>query len=214
MAFVCFDYNKGQYITINSNELLLEVEKGNYQDYSTSSVNKQDVQYLGKDIRFIKDDSNLKKVGYAFIKSPVFYILSVLPLICFILFFLYKRKKEEYTENENLYKFKYASKTAKKALSTAKKKFNEGNISAVYQEVHKAILNYFAHKFSLSTAELSKDNISIVLNSKNYSIEIIQSVNDILQLCEMARYAPITEPENANNLINQAEIVITSMEGK
>jgi hypothetical protein len=214
LTFVYFDYNKGQYVSITSKELLLEVEKGNYQDYASSSVNKQDVQYLGKDIRFIKDDANLKPIGYTFIKSALFYLFSALPIICFIIFLLFKRRKNEHRENEQLYKSKYANKTAIKALSFAKNKFNNGDMEAVYQEVHTAMLNYFAHKFTMSTADLSKDNISLVLSSKNYSINLIQEVNDILQLCEMARYAPIAEPENANNLINQAEIAITSMEGK
>ncbi len=214
LTFVYFDYSKGQYISISSKELLLNVEKGNYQDYASSSVNKQDVQYLGKDIRFIKDDSNLNPVGYSFIKSSMFYILTALPIMCFIIFILYKRRKDEINENQDIYKSKYANKTAIKALSAAKKKYNEGDITAVYEEVHKSILNYFAHKFTMDNADLSKDNISIVLNSKNYSMETIETVNDILQTCEMARYAPVAEAEDANHLINQAEMAITSMEGK
>ena len=58
LVFTYFDPKSGKFVTIKSDPIVIEVEKGteeqNGSTYTPSSVNREDVQFIGKDIRFIK----------------------------------------------------------------------------------------------------------------------------------------------------------------
>ena len=86
-----------------------------------------------------------------------------------------------------------ASKMAEKRLSTAKKIMNKGNDHAFYEEIFKALYGFFGDKFNLKTSDLSKEKIAELLEKASIKKDVIDKTIDILNQCEMARFAPSSD---------------------
>jgi hypothetical protein len=217
VEFTYFDLDRKQYVTLNSPEFNLKVTKGSGPESSVSinGVNKEDVQLLGKDIRYIKiGNINLHKKGDEFFGSPGFYSLFLSPMFLFIGFIVYYRKNKELQKNVILLKSKKATKLARKRLSTAKVLLSKNSRESFFEEVSIAIWGYLGDKLSIPFSNLSKENISEVLSSRGVGESLIKELLDILNQCEFARYAPSNQVGQMQGIYDSAISLITKLEGE
>ena len=64
------------------------------------------------------------------------------------------------------------------------------NAEQFYDEVLKALWGYMSYKLNIDRAELNRDNISEILQSKGVEEDRIKEFIAVLDTCEYARYAP------------------------
>ena len=194
VSFTYFDISKKNYITLNTPEFSIEVEKGNSQESDANSIitnAKEDVKILGNDIRYIKTKSLLTKKGKDFFGSTLFYLLLILPAILFLVFLaFYKNYTARMQDTANI-KSKKATKIAKKRLEIAAKHLQAGSFDAFYNELFKAINGYLSDKLNISQAELSKENIREILLKKGTNEQAINDLIDTLNKSEFARFSPV-----------------------
>lgn len=220
IKFSYFDPAQGKYQTNTSNPITITVEKGEGGETSTSgvvrsSVNRENVKFIGKDIRFIKTgDTQLKPTGTFFIGSLAFYLSLFLPLSLFILLFIINQKRIKDGSNITLMKTKKANKMAKKRLKKSAHFLKVGEKEAFYEEVLRALWGYMSDKLSLPLSELSRDNARDVLNTSNVSEELINEIIEILDTCEFARYAPASGTGEMDKLYNQTIATISKLENQ
>lgn len=209
--FVYFDYTKGKYITLTSDDIQIEVEKGLYANYGTNS---QDVALLNSDIRFIKPESDFWQIGSHTLTSPYFIFAILIPLGAFIFLILYKRRKEDRRDNIGVYNAKNAAKYAKKRFAYARKELENGNPDAFYTEAHKAMLEYLGYKFEMPVAELTKENILRLMSEKagDDSTSTAELATDYIAKCEFARYAPSGAIGSPQELLAEGENIIINFE--
>jgi len=116
-------------------------------------------------------------------------------------------------QNSDIVKVKSrkASKMAAKHLKNAKKLLSAKNSKGFHEVVFKGIYGYLGDKLNIPYANLDKDVISEALRNKSVSENTITQLEDVLDLCDMARFAPITGIseqevyEKAKNVINDIE---------
>ncbi|OFY13955.1 MAG: hypothetical protein A2X02_09035 [Bacteroidetes bacterium GWF2_29_10] len=216
VTFNYFDPQKKDYVNIASEEFEIEIEKGKGDASGyISSINKEDLKYLGKDIRYIKTANiTLKPINTQFLFSTQFYILSILPLFLFLLFIILLNKKIKENRDIALVKNKRATKIAKKRLKTANKFLQENNSAEFYNEVSKALEGYIGDKLNISISELNKDNIIASLSKRNVQDEYINKLIELLNECEFARFAPQTSSETLHNTFDKASELIMNLEQK
>ena len=90
ITFTYFNPASGSYETKSTSPYELHVKKGSAEQSATvvSSLRKEDVQLLGKDIRFIKQgDISLRIKGHTFFGSPGFYLIYAVSAILFLVLF-------------------------------------------------------------------------------------------------------------------------------
>ncbi len=215
VKFAYFDLSSKKYVTLSSEPFILKVEKGSGTASSVvSGVNKEDVKYIGKDIRFIKTrSSGFSREGFTFFGSAPFYLWSLLPMFIFILFFLYKKRDEKLSGNVALLKNKKANSVAKKRLTRAKKYLEAKDEVKFYEEISKALWGYTSDKLGLPVSELTKDTAKTALIKRNVSDEDINSLMTTLDYSEFARFAPSDEKLELNLVYSNAASIIASMEG-
>ncbi len=197
LTFTYFDYKEGSFKTITSQPITIEVEKSDKTDeytggtYSPASVNREDVKFVGKDIRFIKTGkTNFKPVGTFFFGSVMFYLGYILPLLLLgIAFILYKKRIHE-NANIHLVKNKKANKMAQKRLKKSASFLKSNDHEAFYEEVLKALYTYISDKLYLPVSELNKDKVSSLMDEKGASAEDKNELLAILDTCEFARFSP------------------------
>jgi hypothetical protein len=168
---------------------------------------------LGKDIRYIKEDSKLELERNKLFGSLSFIILSSLPLFIFFLIILYKKRRYELVSNEKLMKNRQATKVARKRLATAKKLLVQNNRDKFYEEISRALWGYISDKLGIPVSELSKDSAIKSLEKLNVDANHIKKYMDTIDNSEFARFAPTAEVNGMDSMYNDAVSAITDMEG-
>lgn len=220
IKFSYFDPSSGTYKTSHSKDLTIQVEKGVGEELNTgtvvrSNVTRENVKFIGKDIRFIKvNNAKLKPIGTFLLGSLMFYSLLLLPLFIFIIFFLIYQKKIRENADLQLVKNKKANKMAKKRLKRSAHFLKTGEKEAFYEEVLRALWGYMSDKLSIPVGELSKDNISEVLLQSKVNPELVNDILEILDTCEFARYAPASGTGEMDKLYNTTITTISKLDNQ
>jgi uncharacterized membrane protein len=215
VTFSYFDIGSKLFKTETSQEFSIHVEKGNEDESTTviSGFSKEDVKFIGKDIRYIKTGSiSLMPRNVMFFGSPVFWLSFIIPLFIFILIFILYRKKVRENQNIVLVKNRKANKIARKRLRSAAGFMKQDNKHGFYEEILKAILGYLSDKLSIPVAELSKDNVIDSLQKYQLTPEFTDRFINLLNNCEYAQYAPPGGSTDMENIYSEAISVISGFE--
>ncbi len=209
VEFTYFNLEQKKYITISTDEQILNVQQGNSQ--SLSNTNKEDVQYLNQDIDFIKNEMG-KRSQQPLLFSSIYFLLLLFPIILYILFILYRKKKQENESNISAYKQSKARKQAIKRLSNSRKLLQKGENDKFLEETTKAIWGFLSDKFIIEQAKLSRDNIEEVMKNNNLPEELIKSTILTLDNCEFKRFSQFDSSVSYLQIYSDAENVITKIE--
>src|SRR6185503_9425890 len=95
--------------------------------------------------------------------SPLFFILLVLPLLLFILLFIFRKRYVEMQSNITLLKSRRANKVAMRRLSAAKKFLAQNKGENFLDEMFRALWGFVSDKLQIPVSELSKENVSLAL---------------------------------------------------
>ena len=213
VEFQFFDPKSGSYKTVKTDEYTLNVAKGQGESQtSVSYVNKEDLKFVGQDVRFHATPTALKSDSSQFFGSLVFWLLMVLPLIILLVVLAVSRKRIADNANTAKVRVKKASSVATKRLKVARKLLMDNRKNEFYEEMMRALYGYFGDKLSIPVANLSKDNIEDELKRRNVTAEHITQVIELLDDCEFARYAPGDDEGRMDRLYEKAVSVIGQVE--
>nr|WP_298996444.1 BatD family protein [uncultured Allomuricauda sp.] len=210
ISFSYFNPKTANYVTLNSEEINIEVLEGPTGNNAASAVapniNKQLVVPTGKQFHFIKLRPNLSRIGTNyFFGSNTFYILLLAPILLIPIAVFSFKKREAIASDIEGNKIKRANRLAKKYLSTAKKEL--GNKEAFYVALEKGLHNYLKAKLKIETSEFSKEKISSVLDEKKVDYSDIAGFISLLTNCEMARYSPFSDVQMQQDYEKASEVI-------
>ena len=218
VSYSYYDISKGRYVTLTSNEISLQVARGEEIEgggIAVPGVARQGVRNLAEDIRFIHTGaSGLHRAGAFFAGSTGFWLLVVLIALSGFLLGLLLRaaaaRRRDVVGSRN----RRANKMARARLHLASDYLRQNLNSAYYEELHKAVLGYLSDKLTIPVADLSKERIAEVFAGRGVTPEWSDRLLHILDACEFARYAPETELAERENLYNEALEVISRVDGQ
>ena len=191
--FVYFDPIAGRYATKSSQEFKIHVAKGDGTPSRAvmSSVAKEDVKFLGKDIRFIKQGNiELRPKGEIFFGSFSFYLIYLAGVLGPLLLYLLYQKQIRENANVARVKNKKASKVALRRLKEASLHLKNGSTEKFFEAVTRAFWGYLSDKMTIPFAELNKERASAELANHKASEAVINRFIKIIDTCEYARFAP------------------------
>jgi len=209
ISFSYFNPKTGQYNTLNSDEITINVMEGPEDTNASIAANNSNQKLVvptGKQFHFIKVKPNLTSIGANyFFGSNKFYAMLLAPLLLIPLFIILYRKRKEKEKDVVGNKVKKANRLARKYLSTAKKEL--GNEANFYIALEKALHNYLKAKLKIETSEFSKEKITSLLTSKNVDIAATESFINLLKNCELARYSPFTDVQMQQDYNKASEVI-------
>lgn len=210
ISFSYFNPRSKKYVTLESEEINIEVLEGPVSSTSDNSVvsntNQKFVVPTGKQFHFIKIRPNLTKIGTNyFFGSNKFYLLLFAPLLLIPIAVFSFKKREAIASDVVGNKIKRANKLARKYLSTAKKEL--GNKEAFYVALEKGLHNYLKAKLKIETSEFSKEKITDILTQKGVEISDVEGFISLLKSCEMARYSPFSDVQMQNDYEKASEVI-------
>lgn len=211
-----FDLKSNSYKTLSTPEYSIHVDPGAAGSETTvtsSFTNKEDVKYLGKDIRYIQTGNfSVKKQGEYFFGTATYWICYAIPFALFVLFLFIYRKQASENANIALMRNKKANKVASKRLKKAANYLKENQKEAFYEETMRALWGYVSDKMNMPLSVLTKDNVGIELTNNGADQSFVNEFMEILNTCEFARYAPSNEEHAMDKLYERTVNVINKME--
>ena len=212
-SFSFFNPKSQKFETKNTESYSIQILKGNDEEYQSNNT-QQIIKQNSKDINYIKVKTLLKQKKQSS-NINIFYIsYSFLLLLILILIFLPKFISEKFKKIKNLQSVKYA-KIASKRLKNAQKCIKTNNYDLFFEEIEKSLWGYFADKFKVQIADLSKNSISQFFKKHDIQTNTEKEFISLINECEFARYAPSNDKNNQmDNLLIKAKEIIIQVESQ
>ena len=216
ISYAYFHLPSKKYKTLRTEKIPITVLKAEEKENSITTIsNKEDIKLLNSDIRYIKTKSNLQEKGNYFYNSKLFWIVFILPILLLIALLIYLKIISKTDENSIFNKSRKATKFAQKRLKTAQKHLKSGNKELFFEEVEKSLWWYFADKFSVEVAQLSKDSVRQYFEKFEIKEQTQRQFIALLADCEMARYAPSAmKIAKIEELLKSAQEIIVEVESQ
>lgn len=215
IEFTYFNINSKKYVTLKSSEKQMKVGVAKFDDnddYSQVIVNKEKINVINEDIKFIKTDYENSYLKSTFIQSSKFYILLFLPLFLFILSIIFKKTSinnyfvfERSVLNKLNRKIKYAD------LFLSKNQYEK-----FYSELLDALFLYIHERFKINQSNLNIRIIEKKLNQFGINKTEIVEYLSLIKILERYRYSVSNENDNLQplDLSNRVSSVINKIEQK
>jgi hypothetical protein len=216
VTYSYFNIATGRYEKLTTEEFHFTAHKTNEQNTGTTvygGVSKEDVKYLGKDIRFVKSDpGRLKRSGDILLSKQSFYSAYAFSLLAFLIILFLRREHIRRNSDISMVKNRKAGKVAIKRLHNASVCLKNGEIDQFYDEILKAIWGYLSDKLNIPVSDLSRTNAFAVLSEEGIGEDIIKKLSEILDTCEFARFSPSSSGTEATSIYEGTTQFIKSVE--
>lgn len=137
----------------------------------------------------LQKDNRMTKAPRFIIDRFGYYLCFIVPVVLLVmLMLLYRRYMKISTDVVGL-KRRRAGRVARMRLRKSAQFMRRNRTQEFFAETLKATWGYLSHKLNLPASELSRDNISDKLLERGYPTETVTDLINLLDECEMARYA-------------------------
>ncbi|MBI5010907.1 MAG: protein BatD, partial [Bacteroidia bacterium] len=216
VTYSYFNTSSGRYEQLKTPEFRFYARKGSEQNTDITvygGVSKEDVKYLGKDIRFIKSDPGDLAVTESYLVVNRFYY-SLFAFAIFIFFLILFIRREHVRRNADLSKVRNrkAGKVASRRLHEASLCLKNNQLDRFYEEILKALWGYLSDKLNIPVAEMTRTRIITALTEKGINESELSNLNEILDKCEYVRFSPSSSGTEATSIYNGASGFIKSVE--
>jgi len=219
VEFPFFNPAKGSYQILKTKDITIKVEKSESAEQAEilgmqpgmTGIRQDQVASINTDILFIKTNTPLfRQSGKNLPDSKFFKWIFPCGVILFILLLIVQRERIRRNQDLSWVRTRQARKIAVKRLKTAKKRLQK-NDAAMYEEILKSLWGYIGDKLSMDQANLSRLSVQAVLKSRNVPENVITAFLEIIDDCELARYAAET-PLNPENVYQRSEDLLYKLE--
>lgn len=211
-----FNLSTKKYEKLITNELRFHARKGTTESGAITvygSVSKEDVRYLGKDIRFIESaPGKLRKSGDVLSSKRLFYSVYAFAFMIFLAVLLIRKGQIKRNSDLKMVRNRKAARVAGKRLKEASIYLKAGLTDKVYEEILKSIWGYLSDKLDIPVSDLTRNNAADSLKEHGIDEKIINNLNNILDTCEYSRYAPSSTSFKASDIYRDASMFIRSVE--
>lgn len=216
VTYSYFNIDSRKFERVTTPELHFYARKGTEQNEGITvygGIAKEDVRYLGKDIRFIRSEPGiLRKSGNVFSSKRSFYSAYAFALILFLTVLFIRR--EHIRRNSDLagVRNRKAAKVAGKRLKEAEKCMKEKQTDKFHEEILKAIWGYLSDKLNIPVSELTRNSAVTSLAEKGIEQQEITNLTSIIDSCEFARFAPSSSAAATEKIYEDASKFIRIVE--
>jgi hypothetical protein len=212
-SLVVYNPKSKKYTTKKSTSHSLTILASKNNEQESGITNQQQVRTEQKDIHYIFTEGNLHTIKERVISPKLFYTLFFLPILLLILLGIYNKIVRKTDTPSSNWKNKKANKIALKRLKNAQNCINNNDFDGFFEEIEKSLWGYFADKFKVASADLSKETVSSYFQSSAIEDVIESKFIALLDECEFARYAPASN-KNAqmDAVLSKAKNIIIEVE--
>ena len=207
VEFSYFDINTGEYKTLKTQPLTVDVAQGTKSD---ADVEKE-MELRKSDIRALHVDDGLAQ-HTAFWGSTIYGVLYVILIGIFAATVWTTRRYIKANADIVGRRGRAAGKNARLRLAKAKAMLDHKRRDAFYDETEKALQGYVADKFNIPQGQLSRGTVTATLTAAGVTEETVSRFNETLEGCEYARFAPSGGDKELEGFYEQAADILSRIE--
>jgi hypothetical protein len=190
--YTCFDPASGEYVTLTSGGIDLEVESsGLAASVLPGERTRSSVALLSEDIRFIKvgDLSLIRRNEFLFDRSVAAGMIF-LPLAGFFGVLLFGRHLQRSRKDISAYRRRRASRKAQKGFKRVSAAMKTGSTLDFYHLLSLTLWQYLGDKLDIDPGEYSINKLAEMLAQKQVPDDVTGTLREVLETCARASYAP------------------------
>ncbi len=216
VSYSYFNTSKEKYETLTTREFNFHARRGTEESTGITvygGLSKEDVKYVGQDIRFIKSElGKLARPANIIISKRLFYSIYAIAFLLFIGVLFVRREHIRRNADITAVRNRKAGKVAGKRLREASACIKRGETDRFHEEILKAIWGYLSDKLNIPVSDLTRNNAIAALKDKGIKEDILDNLVKILDNCEYARYAPSASGTEAVYIYDGASGFIRAVE--
>ena len=209
--FTYFDPQSGQYVTRRVEAQTIDVEKGDAHSTAVA-VGKDDVRLLNSDINYIHPSGRLHKVRHEEHAGWGFWAVAAAIVLLTAAILVGGRRRQAAEQDVAGMRRKRAIRMARKRLKRAEAHLRGDKTESFYEEIYRAIWGCLADKYSIELSRLGRDTVSACLADKQVPESQQQSIMQVLQDVDMARFAPGDARSQMQRIYDEALDMIVGLE--
>ena len=188
ISFSFFNPKTKKYVSLKSKEKIIKVGGDHQPDqsYTLESVNKEAIDLINEDIKFIKVNYDSVFLKNNFSRSIVFYILFCFGLFIFIFSVVYKKKNMDF----NFFFKKNILKQTLDKINKLKVVLNKKEYDRFQSELLSILFFYVSMNFGIQKSSLSIDQINHILVKNNIDESVILDYLELIKYLEKCKYSP------------------------
>jgi hypothetical protein len=211
-----FDPKARKYKTLRTKSIELEVVGGALSpgDISASTtLSKQEVELLGKDIRFIKEIAYYTQQGEKIYTNFLFLSGFIFPLILVGIAAGYKRHQIKLEGDVKFARRRKAGRIASKHLVHAKKIMKEETSKEFYKFMSKALQGFVSDKLNIDMTDFNVSSVKQNLKKIGVNAEEIKEYQECLQESDYMQFAgENSDLDQMNAFFNKSKKCLTNLE--
>ena len=165
---------------------------------------------MNDNIHHIRNKTNLHDFSNPIFGTTYYWaFLGSFPSLL-LLFILLISNKEKFTDKDKT-KLKKIIKQVDKGFNDMIQDFNTTENVDFFKEIYKLWNIYLINKYNIKPSDFSREKIKDILLKSKINIENVNAMDEILNICEMAQYSPLTS-KDAQKTLNKSEDLIKKLE--
>lgn len=204
ITYSWFNPGKKKYETAKAGPWNVTVEKGEAAPEAIfqapvaqgpAAVQKQEIESLGNDIRFIHKVIDTKNTTFPY-KSILYWILFASAVPFYIIITAAVRSRRKHNSDAALVRKGKADKMLKARFADARTALQKGDAKALYAALENGLINYLSDKTNLEFKGMTRPQMKEELAKLGVKAESIAAIDSWLEKCAFARYAPVNPTKN------------------
>ena len=181
---------------------------------SGTVLSKEEVQLLGEDIRFIKDNlSDLTPIGYLPYRQMWFYLAFILPTLFLGIAWIYRNHLEKMSTNVQYARSRKAHKQSQARLKEARSFLKQQQAGEFYGSISASLIGYVADKTNRPAAGLLRDEVVQLLRKNKVEQSLEADYLKCLDEADFRRFAPgETAANEMQEFYRKTEKVLVALE--
>lgn len=218
-----FNPSKKKYETAVAGPWNIVVEKGEASaeamfqtpvaSAAPSAVQKQEIESLGNDIRFIHAIKGASDSAAPY-KSILYWILFIAAIPLYFIVTILVKSRRKNSSNTALVRKGKASKQLKARFESANAALAKGDSKALYAALENGLVDYLSDLTNAEFKGMTRPQMKAELENRKVPAETIAAIDGWMEKCAFARFAP-TNPsvDEQKKMIADVEKLCESLNG-
>jgi hypothetical protein len=215
-AFSFFNPDDGKYYTRTQLATPLVVRSAGSTPLPTIAGNKNsnaENPASPQDILPIKENlGRLAKAGTSLIASPKFLAVQSLPVIAFLAAFIWRKRTDNLANNPRLRRQRAVAQLVSGGLSDLNRFAAENKSDEFFALLFRLLQEQLGERLDCPAAAITESVVDERLGKMGVSAATQESLHELFQLCNQARYAPVRGTSELNSVAAKFEKTVGELQ--
>jgi hypothetical protein len=216
VSFSFFDPEQKAYRTLTQPAVPLVIRPGGSTPAPTilnANRNSQENTPPTQDIVSIKQRfGSIAQIGSPLVEQKWFLTLQGVPVLAFISVVVWRRRTEHLTNNPRLRRQRKVVQVVREGLGQLRRLARENKSDEFFATVFRLLQEQLGERLDLPASAITEAVVEERLRPLGVAEETLSPLEELFQICNLARYAPIKSSQELAAIVPKLESTLTALQ--